>query len=256
MALSSILRRASSSVLPLALRSVAAPRSFHHAISAAITTGKHNFSKEFNPGFFLSFLRSYSAAPARDSADVSLIRVLQSEIKCAEEDLENYVDEIPEEFPFEIQDNPGERTITLTRKYEDETIKVEVEIPDVTAEGEEEDEAGEDDEQTRQESSLPLVLSISKDGGVCLEFGVTAYPDEISIDNLSIRKPDSSEDLLGYDGPAFQDLDENLQKAFHKYLEIRGIKPSTTNFLHQYMINKDSREYSIWLKNLKNFIEE
>ena len=51
------------------------------------------------------------------------------------------------------------------------------------------------------------------------------------------------------------DLDENLQKSFHKYLEIRGIKPSTTNFLHEYMINKDSREYLGWLKKLKKFVE-
>lgn len=54
----------------------------------------------------------------------------------------------------------------------------------------------------------------------------------------------------------FSDLDENLQKAFHKYLEIRGIKPSTTNFLQEYMINKDSKEYLGWLKNLKKFIEK
>lgn len=51
------------------------------------------------------------------------------------------------------------------------------------------------------------------------------------------------------------DLDENLKKAFHKYLEIRGIKPSSTNFLFEYMVNKDSQEYLTWLNNLKNFIE-
>jgi complement component 1 Q subcomponent-binding protein len=50
-------------------------------------------------------------------------------------------------------------------------------------------------------------------------------------------------------------LDENLKKGFHKYLEIRGIKASTTNFLHEYMISKDSREYMGWLSNLKQFIE-
>lgn len=53
----------------------------------------------------------------------------------------------------------------------------------------------------------------------------------------------------------WSDLDENLKKAFHKYLEIRGIKPSTTNFLFEYMLNKDSREYLIWLKKLKDFVE-
>ncbi|CAK9323289.1 unnamed protein product [Citrullus colocynthis] len=258
MALNSILRRASLSVLPLAFRSVAAPRSFHNAMSAAITIGKHNFSKKLNPNFFLPFLRSYSAAPAKKDADVNLIRVIESEIKYAEENEQNSLNEIPEEFPFEIQDNPGERTITLTRKYEDETIKVEVDIPNDAAEDEEEDnnESDENDEETCQKSSIPLVVSISKDGGVCLEFSVTAYPDEISIDNLSIRNPDSSEDLLVYEGPEFNDLDENLQKAFHKYLVIRGIKPSTTNFLLEYMNNKDNREYSMWLKNLKSFIEK
>ena len=51
------------------------------------------------------------------------------------------------------------------------------------------------------------------------------------------------------------DLDENLQNAFHKHLEIRGIKPSTTNVLFDYMANKDNKEYLLWLKNLKNFVE-
>lgn len=115
------------------------------------------------------------------------------------------IDEIPEGFPFEIQDNPGERTISLTRKYEDEIIKIEVDIPNVSAEEEEDnDEAGENDEQAREESSIPLVVSISKDSGVCLEFGVTAFPDEISIDHLSIKQPDGSEDQLAYEGPEFQ----------------------------------------------------
>ena len=52
------------------------------------------------------------------------------------------------------------------------------------------------------------------------------------------------------------DLDENLQKAFNKYLELRGITAITTNFLHEYMINKDSREYLHWLQSLKEFVEK
>lgn len=91
MALYSILRRASSPALHLALRSAATPRSFHSAISAAITVGKRDFSQELNPASFLKILRSYSTAPARSSADASLVRVLESEIKCAEEDDQNGV---------------------------------------------------------------------------------------------------------------------------------------------------------------------
>lgn len=54
----------------------------------------------------------------------------------------------------------------------------------------------------------------------------------------------------------FSDLDENLQKGFYKYLDVRGIKPSTTNYLREYMADKDNREYLLWLKNLKKFVEE
>ncbi|EEF32518.1 Mitochondrial acidic protein MAM33, mitochondrial precursor, putative [Ricinus communis] len=165
---------------------------------------------------------------------------------------------IPDGFPFEIQDNPGERTILLERKYQDEIIKVEVDAPSNPDEDVEEDD--DDDDRNTEESavtpSIPLVVSISKGNGQCLEFGITAFPDEITIDTLSIRNPDSSEDQLAYEGPDFGDLDENLQKAFHKYLEIRGIKPSTTNFLFDYMENKDNKEYLLWLKNLKSFVEK
>jgi Tfp pilus assembly PilM family ATPase len=53
----------------------------------------------------------------------------------------------------------------------------------------------------------------------------------------------------------YRSLDESLQKTFHRYLEIRGIKPSTLNFLHEYMIDKDSKEYLVWLNKVKNFIQ-
>lgn len=51
-----------------------------------------------------------------------------------------------------------------------------------------------------------------------------------------------------------RDLDENLQKAWRKYLEVRGIKGSLFDFLHEYMMHKDEKEYLAWLKNLKEFV--
>jgi complement component 1 Q subcomponent-binding protein len=56
--------------------------------------------------------------------------------------------------------------------------------------------------------------------------------------------------------PFGSDLDENLQNTFLKYLEIRGIKPGVTNVLFDYMANKDTKEYLLWLKNVKNFVEK
>ncbi|KAJ8768825.1 hypothetical protein K2173_023729 [Erythroxylum novogranatense] len=142
---------------------------------------------------------------------------------------------VPDGFPSEIEDIPRERTILLKRKYLDETIKVEVDMPNVEVE-----EGNEDDDNT--ESNAPTYSKF-------LEIGVTAFPDEISIDSLTIKDSSISEDQLAYEGHDFNDLDENLLKAFHKYLEIRGIKPSTTKFLLEYMTEKDNREYLKWLNN-------
>ena len=49
-------------------------------------------------------------------------------------------------------------------------------------------------------------------------------------------------------------LDESLQKALHRYLEVRGFKHSLHDWLYEYMMRKDEKEYVIWLKNMKEFI--
>ncbi|KAJ8747119.1 hypothetical protein K2173_008918 [Erythroxylum novogranatense] len=244
MAFNSMLRKASSALLPLAIRS---SRTFQRSIPAVLCIDKHGLVANQS---FLPLSRFSTDAALKQSSDVRLIQVLDSEIECAEEPHD--VESVPDGFPFEIEDIPGERTVLLKRKYLDETIKVEVDMPNVEVE-----EGNEDDDNTESNAppSVPLVVTISKDNSSqFLEIGVTAFPDEISIDSLAIKDSSISEDQLAYEGPDFNDLDENLQKAFHKYLEIRGIKPSTTNFLLEYMTEKDNREYLKWLNNIKDFV--
>lgn len=112
------------------------------------------------------------------------------------------VEEVPENFPFKIEDVPGERTILLTRNYGDEIIKVQVDIPQPGV-GEEEDDDDNDDE-TSVDSSIPLVVIITKGNGLSLEFGVTVLPDEICIDSLTVKQPEDSEEQLAYEGPDFK----------------------------------------------------
>ncbi|CAN4089162.1 unnamed protein product [Withania somnifera] len=252
MAVTNIMRR---TLVPLAVRVICRTQSYHHRSSALFSTVV-NFSTASGNFFFRSSvpstLRCYSTK--RPSSDESLLKVIQYEIQCADELDE--VEEAPVGFPFKIEDYPGQQTITLTREYQGETIDVEVHMPDlVTGDEDEDGNDADNDGESGTQSQIPLVVRVSKKNGPSLEFGLTACPDEIAIDSLSIKDPTVPEDQIAYEGPDFSDLDENLQKAFHKYLEIRGIKPSTTNFLHEYMINRDAREYVMWLKNLKKFIE-
>lgn len=114
-------------------------------------------------------------------------------------------EDIPEGFPFELNDNAGQQTVSLTREYQGETIHVEVEPNSlVTGQEDDDDDDADDDTEKDNQSSLPMVVKVSKTGGPCLEFGITAYADEIVIDSLSVKDPEMTDDQLPYEGPRFE----------------------------------------------------
>lgn len=77
-------------------------------------------------------------------------------------------------------------------------------MPDlVTGEENDNNDDDEEGEGSGNQSSIPLVVSVSKENGPSLEFGCTAYPDEIAIDSLSIKDPENTEDQIAYEGPDF-----------------------------------------------------
>lgn len=254
MAFNSILRSKSSTFVRAFSSATQLIRKTQPGHRAVLSAAVNRYQGSFVPTFHFSSV----SVKNKPTSDDILLRFIESEITCAQEtDDFGAGEEVPSNFPFKIVDNPGNQTITLKRTYQGEEIQVEVHMPDlVTGEEHDHQDDDKDDESERAtQSSIPLSVSVSKKDGPSLEFSCVAYPDEIVIDSLSVKNPDFSDEQIPYDGPDFQDLDEALQKSFHKYLEIRGIKPSTTNFLHEYMINKDSREYLVWLNKLKNFIK-
>ncbi|XP_073273474.1 uncharacterized protein At2g39795, mitochondrial-like isoform X1 [Primulina huaijiensis] len=257
MALSHMLKRSASRFAPLIFNHKHLSHNHHHtsALFAAFNDRSSGMSRNLLQRSFPSYLHHYSTRP---SSDESLLQVIKSEIQCAVESRkEDQVEEVPQGFPFKIQDHHGQQTITLTREYQGETISIEVHMPDIiNGAGDDTDDNNDEGEESASQPSIPLVVQVTKSRGRTLEFDCTAYPDEIVIDCLSVKDPDAAVDQIPYEGPEFSDLDENLQKAFHKYLEIRGIKASTTNFLHGYMVDKDSKEYITWLKNLEKFIKD
>lgn len=77
-------------------------------------------------------------------------------------------------------------------------------MPDLVS-GEQPEAVDDDnDTETPNQSSIPLVVTVSKSSGTSLEFNCVAYPDEISIDSLAVRKTENLEDEAGYEGPDFQ----------------------------------------------------
>ncbi|CDY47065.1 BnaA03g12330D [Brassica napus] len=83
---------------------------------------------------------------------------------------------------------------------------------------------------------------------------VSLLESEIESSVINEDAPDNDE-FWGFLGFLCSDLDENLQKAFNKFLEIRGINPTITDFLADYLANKDKREHLRWLKDVKSFVD-
>ncbi|KAI3856278.1 hypothetical protein MKW92_048445 [Papaver armeniacum] len=161
----------------------------------------------------------------------------------AAEHLLKKVLETPSEFPFKIEDKPGEQTVTLTRKYQGDDIKVILHMPtdhsSTTGDDQNHDHQHKNNFSDPQ-SSIRLVVTSTNFLGTTLEYGVIAYRDDFSIDSFCIKYANGpEEENIYYKGPDYVKLDKNLRKEFHRRLKIRGIIPSTTNFLHEYMANRD-----------------
>ncbi|KAF2615175.1 hypothetical protein F2Q70_00007145 [Brassica cretica] len=167
------------------------------------------------------------------------LRVIETEIGFAEQANDyDRVEETPSGFPFKLEDKPGTKIVTLTRDYQGESVVVEVHMTNLVTgdKGDDIDDEESDEEEEEEHEDKPEKPKQSNDMWV-------TFPD------------DPSKDELAYEGPSFRVWDEKLRTAFHRYNEIRGIAPSMINFLHEYMINKDSKEHLLWLKTLKNFVK-
>lgn len=190
------------------------------------------------------------ATVSSSSFEGNLVRLLQSEIKYEIDS--NPPTQIPHDnIPFIVKDKPGEQWIALHRKYGKENIKVEATMLDLGSADSHED-LGEDDIPCK----ICLAVTISKDEATrSMMIGCSGYPDEITVDRVVIMEAESSQELTN-EGPGFERMKEDLQRAFQEFLQERGIDDDLSNFLYEYMMNKSKKEYLTWLQSLQSFIEK
>ncbi|KAJ1263194.1 hypothetical protein BS78_09G165400 [Paspalum vaginatum] len=206
------------------------------------------------------------SAPQPSAADAHLLRVINYEISCAQQDCKkrDWAKVMGEWFPFEIQDKEGTSRIILTRRDQEEQIEVEVFLPSpahpVEQNGEQEDSTEDTNHQghasnvAANQYYIPLVVRIHRGLPSWLEISCRSYPDELTIESLAFGPWDESSDSSNVEAK-ISNLPEELQQAFYSYLKSRGISSDVANFLHAYMINKECHEYLAWLRKLKGLIK-
>ncbi|KDP24553.1 hypothetical protein JCGZ_25117 [Jatropha curcas] len=144
--------------------------------------------------------------------------------------------EIPK-LHFSVKDS--EEDILLEREYENEKINVQVDRQALS----------------NRQDNISMTVTIDKDSHISLGFDVRASLDSVQILRF-FTWTKVSENLNNTDKEVqFSDLDAKMKKALERYLEIRGIQPSMVKALSELVKDKKMDYSTIWLKELKNFME-
>ena len=75
-----------------------------------------------------------------------------------------------------------------------------------------------------------------------------AFFKKAELANATTAERDWSRQSL-YAGPPFENLDEELQAFFERYLDDRGINVELANMIPDYIQVKEQKEYVRWLES-------
>ncbi|KAI1003146.1 hypothetical protein K3495_g5057 [Podosphaera aphanis] len=231
------------------------------------------------------FSTSLAARAKASGRDNELANKLGSELKMEQDMDENLEPTCIKDYinnsPFEVIDVPGHEEVILKRTYGQEKIQISFSVNDLNMDPEfnepppyeDEEEEGEDNSEQKNpeddynDNSIPtrlqIVIEKPSKGALAIEAG--AEDGCIVIDHVFhckdaeqayAKTPEALKQRQElYLGPTFQNLDENLQVLFDKYLDERGINNALATFIPEYQTMKEQKEYLRWLETIQKFVE-
>ncbi|KAG9293732.1 hypothetical protein G9A89_019069 [Geosiphon pyriformis] len=218
--------------------------------------------------------------------DKSLADQLIHEIKTETEnsshttDTPDFIKEFLNRQTFKIEDKPGHDEVAITRTFGNERLRLLFSVTESPSsatnsysddeyEGENGSSSDEnaEDEDVLSDESFPIrcVLTVEKENKGALAFELTCEDGIFIIDSISYYKDGKlANDLTVegdwkrrrlYLGPRFDNLDNEVQILFERYLEERSIDTSLALFIPNYVDYKEQKEYIGWLRNVMKFVQ-
>ncbi|CAI7577244.1 unnamed protein product [Penicillium glandicola] len=242
------------------------------------------------PAYAAFSTSSIFKAPSSD-VDIDLLAKLEDELKHEKSseipEFEDQLEAIEETIKlgeWQVKDVAGEQEVILTKKFGTENIRVSFTVADIQNISEQEDfddasltdemdfqnQRGQDAEASEDiehpEPSFParvtvtvekpnqgalLIQTVVQDGVFQIE-EVSHFAQAELAQSLTAEKDWTRQSL--YAGPPFENLDEDLQVLWDRYLEDRGLNAEFANMVPDYISVKEQKEYLRWLETVKNFI--
>eukprot|EP00920_Eleutheroschizon_duboscqi_P000205 GHVT01000683.1.p1 GENE.GHVT01000683.1~~GHVT01000683.1.p1 ORF type:complete len:322 (+),score=68.09 GHVT01000683.1:280-1245(+) len=198
-------------------------------------------------------------------ATVKLLQAVQAEIQHEKTSYEAppQIQKFLKESGWKLEEKSNDVNMTLTKEVMGKKCTVEFQLvsPFSASEGEgsESTEGAEDEEAAGESTDFSFTVSNLNDNGGVAFYCTTLQNDEkfrFMIGNVRFFKTEAEKTSpYGYNGPEFEDLDENFQEALDEWLAAHGVDTPLCDFIDALALDKESREYTTWLANLEKFIE-
>ena len=217
----------------------------------------------------------------------SLVSIINSEIELEESDPESsnpLIKDFLAKSDFKLTSKEGTDRATLTKETDSEIIEISFSVREVAELGlnpefgdedglvdennENENDAEENDDymdDPYDESFAELEIIISKKSdktAIAYDVQFRLGETDFMINSLTPYKtaaeaisPLTNRNETPYLGPAFSNLDNDLQISIESYLRSRGLDGELSEFLITFSEEKENSEYINWLKKLKAFYQ-
>ena len=84
----------------------------------------------------------------------------------------------------------------------------------------------------------------------CLAFDGATLVDDVKVVNVAEHADDENH----YNGPKFEDLDEEVQEGIKSYLHQRGVNDKTAEFIQSFSAVKEQGDYTDFLKRFQALV--
>ncbi|KAJ6133213.1 hypothetical protein N7471_008428 [Penicillium samsonianum] len=254
---------------------------------------RQSWNQATKPAYAAFSTSSIFKAPSSE-VDIELLAKLEdelrhensSEIPEFEEQLEAIQDTI-KHGEWQVKDVAGDQEVILTKKFGTEKIRVSFTVADIQNISEQEDfddasltdemdfqnqsrgqdaEASAEEDIEQPEPSFPARVTITvekpNNGALLIQTvvqdGVFQIEEVSHFANAELAQSETAEKDWArqslYAGPPFENLDEDLQGLWDRYIEDRGLNAEFANMVPDYISVKEQKEYLRWLETVKNFI--
>ena len=143
----------------------------------------------------------------------------------------------------------GEENITVSFNVMDEDEM----LPDM-----DEEIDYENAEDVEMDTAIKCAVRVDK-GDDRVLFECNCHGETLDIVNVTpVFSKGNEEEFIrdGYPGPIFDDLEEDLQEAFHQYLEKRNINSDLAYFIVSHSRVREQELYLEWLSSMKGFLSK